>query len=290
MGLGDLYNSAKDKVSDAADTVTDAVSDTTDAVTDTVSDVVEGTTDFVVETGENFLSGAEKLAEGAGDVLGGIWDGVTSLADRITDWLGGAFDFLTDFIVNWIKQAFENLKKLIESVVGTAKDIFRGVMAPKTLSEMAQQWRDGPVKSLTGLEAQISDTALQANDGWASAAGASYARNIPPQGAAVGAMAGLAEGTAVALTDTAKALETYYAEALGITGRIYAAINGNPGSLFSLGTLLELVGGGAGTLWARLKAIADFAKEMKRIQDDLADNVTASGAFPDSKWPSAVAF
>lgn len=283
MGLGGWI---RDRASDVADTVGDVV----DAGTDVVEDVVDGATDFagtVFDTGRNIVSGAtDWIGDRISDIAGGIGDALGWLKDRALGWLNSLFNPF-----RWVFRAIEWVFKGLDDWFGrwwdAIKQLARGINAPATLQSTAEAWDSGPVAQLAGLEQTISAQSLLADEGWTGTAGQAYVATIPGQVAAVTAVRTLASNTSQALKDASGSLKTLYAEAGGIVGRVYSAINGSPGSLFNLETVLELVNLDFDRVLDIMKAIKEFAEQMQAQKEKLAAMATENSAFPGGAWPKA---
>lgn len=297
---GDVVDAVKDTASSAAGTVRDTVSGagnvlegTYDVVTGDFSGAQDNFRDAVGDfssAGRNAFDFATApmrfVGERIQDTIEDFGGALSWLVDRANSWLSSLFNPL-----NWIFKAvtsiFGGIKDLVERIIEKAREIFRGINAPDTLAEAARAWSEGPATNLDGLSQNISAQSLIADDGWTSAAGRAYVVTIPKQVAAVDAAQQLSVNTSTALSDASKALKTLYADAGGLQGDLYCAIQGSPGSLFSLENLFPHLNGGLFNMIKQMVALKEFGDTMKEIQQTLADQATENSAFPGGAWPKA---
>ncbi len=287
-----------DGVKDVGGAVVDGVQDLGGDVLDGVQDVGGGVLDGLQDLGGGVLDGVTGLAGGAVDLFGDVGQGIVDIAsdiagavdalwERTTSWLGGlvsdllggimdAIGWVVDSITSWYQGYWDVLQALVE-----------GFDAPDTLADTARAWRSGPVARLSGLAGSVSEQALLADEGWDSPAGRAYASTVPGQAAAVEAVRSVAEATAATLEEAADGLTTLYAEAGGITGKVYAAINGSPGELFSLEALSEMVHLDLDQLKEVAEAVVAFGTLMAEKQAALAQQVQQHPALPGGAWPQA---
>lgn len=227
------------------------------------------------------------VAKEASGYLDDLWGALEGLGERVQGWLDGLLSPLS-WVFDKVKSVFSGIWDTAKSFVEKAKEILRGINAPETLQQAAQKWRDGPGKAASAMIPTINQRSEIAKTGWTDEAGKAYAARVPAQVKAVAATQGLCTKAADSLDETAKALLAFYTDCGGLVGRVYAATHGSPGSLFSLDGLMSIFNGGLNNLFTVLKGMIEFAQETQRIQQQLADAVTSSEAFPDGRWPTAV--
>lgn len=268
---------------DAADWVGDRVDDATDVVTDGA--------ETVFNTGRDIVSGGLDLAgsafDGLLDIAGDVGGAITGFFDRCVSWMGGLLADVFDSILDAVRGLFDAITDLYNRYLEVFQTLARGFEAPKTLKAVAARWASGPKATLTSLGTTLSTQGQVTS--WTGPGSEQYSAQVPLQSQGVTGMTEVADGVSQSLDATADALLDFYADAGGIHGKIYAAVNGSPGSLFSLDTVLNLLNGGMSNTWQIIGGVKDLVGTAQEEQGRLQDMLLQNPALPGGQWPQATA-
>ncbi|GAB3623977.1 hypothetical protein GCM10027418_20610 [Mariniluteicoccus endophyticus] len=231
-----------------------------------------------------------ELGKQVGQVLDGVWDGLVALKDRASSWFDGLIGSIVDGLSGiWdgIKSIFSDIWDSCRSFVEKCQEIMRALNAPTTLRETATRWREGPAKGFSALIPEVTQRQELTNSGWRAMEAEAYAQGVPNQIKAVGAAHNACNKIATSLDETADAICAFAADTGGLAGRIYAAVQGSPGSLFSLQGLSAVFGGGLSSIIDVVVGLVKFAAEQERIQKQMAETIKNDPAFINGEWPMA---
>lgn len=247
-------------------------------------DVVGG----LAEIGKAAATPFARVGEAIWEGLGWLGEAIDGMFTKIGNFLGGLLKKLFDWLAPWFEKIMNLMKLWWEKIKKKAEELYRGFRAPEHLTELARRWDSTICTHLSGLHNGISSQRLRADEGWNSAAGSAYKSTLPGQQAAVKALHGLSTNTAQQLRDAAVAIKALYGEAGSAVGQGAGEIKNTAGNESGASRVIGILGNVLSMIFDISGRMQDFSTKMSGIQDNLAQSVAKSGAFPGGNWPKAV--